>query len=123
MRTSPKTDYEEDINTRSSSSLKQSILSEAEKRVLIVTSRKCKISALSFKTGSDEKEFVRVDHLNDLDVEKPYQKQARQNINNTREWKRVHDWMGEARLRAESSEKNVFQRKTQLINKSLFAEA
>ena len=69
--------------------------------------------ALIMKNGhklisSDEKEFVRVDYLNDLDkLKKPIKKQARQNINIKQEWKWTHDRMEEARLRVESYEKRL----------------
>ena len=104
--------------------VEQSISSEAEKRELIVTQRNCKSSVLCFKTGSDEEEFVRVDYLNDLDkLKNPIKKQARQNINNTREWKQTHVRMEEARLRAESYEKTSSEEKRQMINKNFLAEA
>ena len=77
-----------------------------------------------FKNGSNEKDFVRVDYLNDLDkLKNPFKKQARQNITNTRECKRTHHRMEEARLRAESYEKMSPEEKRQMINKKFLPEA
>ena len=62
-----------------------------------------------------------VDYLNDLDkLKNSIKKQARQNINKTREWKQNHDRTEKARLRAQrmSSEE-----KKQMTNKTSLAEA
>ena len=67
---------------------------------------------------------MRVDYLNDLDkLKNPIKKQARQSINNNREWKQTHVRMEEARLRAESYEKTSPEEKRQMINKNFLAEA
>ena len=85
--------------------VEQYIFSATEKRGHILTSRNFKISVLCFKTVSDEKELVRSDYLNDLDkLKNPIKKQARQNINNTPEWKRTHDRMEATRVQANSYE-------------------
>ena len=59
---------------------------------------------------------MRVDYLNDLDkLKNSIEKQARQNISSTREWKRTHEPMKEARLPAESFEKMSPEEQGQMI--------
>ena len=94
--------------------LEKGIFSEAEKQKqrLIITWIICRISILCFKNCSDEKEFVRVYYLNDIDkVKNPVKKQARENVKNTGEWKQTLDCMKDASVRAESFWKHLRKKK------------
>ena len=65
-----------------------------------------------------------MDYLNDVDkLQNPLKKQARQNTNRIREWKRTHCRMKETRLRAANYEKLSPEEKRQMINKNFLAEA